>query len=95
MVDRDRDQMAWMHKNVHQLFPTVNVYRRGPVSTLRKQPRTPFSFRLKLKRVHFDLDTFISNEASATLGMIILHRGEIVFESYPRMRPYENLYIGQ
>ena len=25
------EQMAWMHKNVHQLFPTVNVYRSGQV----------------------------------------------------------------
>ena len=28
------EQMAWMHKNVPQLFPTVNVYRAGPVSEL-------------------------------------------------------------
>ncbi len=28
-------QMAWMHKNVHQLFPTVNVYRSGQVSELQ------------------------------------------------------------
>ena len=28
------EQMAWMHKNVPQLFPTVNVYRTGAVSDL-------------------------------------------------------------
>jgi len=83
------DQMAWMHKNVHQLFPTVNVYRRGPVSTLKKAAENSIQFQVETEEGSLDLDTFISNEASATLGMIILHRGEIVFESYPRMQPYE------
>ena len=26
--------MGWMHRNVHQLFPTVNVYRGGVVKEL-------------------------------------------------------------
>ena len=82
------DQMAWMHKNVHQLFPTVNVYRRGPVSTLKKAQRS-IQFRVGTEEGALDLDAFISSEASATLGMIILHQGEVVFESYPRMQSYE------
>ena len=32
------EQMAWMHKNVHQLFPTVNVYRAGQVRELQSEP---------------------------------------------------------
>jgi hypothetical protein len=28
------EQMGWMHRNVHQLFPTVNVYRGGVVKEL-------------------------------------------------------------
>ena len=83
------DQMAWMHKNVHQLFPTVNVYRQGPVSTLKKAAQNPVQFQVETEEGPLGLDTFISNETSATLGMIILHKGEIVFESYPRMQPYE------
>ena len=29
--------MAWNFKNLHQIFPTVNVYRHGPVSKLEHQ----------------------------------------------------------
>ena len=83
------DQMAWMHKNVHQIFPTVNVYRQGPVSKLVKAGQNLFQFQVETEEGSLELDTFISSEASAILGMIILYKGEIVFESYPRMQPYE------
>lgn len=83
------DQMAWMHKNVHQIFPTVNVYRQGPVSKLEKAGQNPLQFQVETEEGSLELDSFISSEASATLGMIILYKGEIVFESYPRMRPHE------
>lgn len=83
------DQMAWMHKNVHQIFPTVNVYRRGRVSILQTAGQNVDVLQVETEEGPLELDEFISSEASAILGMIILHRGKIVFESYPRMQPYE------
>ena len=81
--------MAWMHKNVHQIFPTVNVYRQGPVSILQSAGQDSDELENAFEGGSLSLDELISNEASSILGMIILHRGEIVFESYPRMKPYE------
>ena len=28
------EHMGWLHRNVHKVFPTVNVYRDGPVKEL-------------------------------------------------------------
>ena len=32
---RNGEDMAWNNKNLHQIFPTVNVYRNGSVSPLK------------------------------------------------------------
>jgi hypothetical protein len=32
------EAMAWNNKNLSRLFPTVNVYRDGPVSELERRP---------------------------------------------------------
>ena len=34
-------------------------------------------------------EAFIESDFSTALGVVIAHRGEIVFERYPRMRDYE------
>lgn len=84
------EQMGWMHRNPQQLFPTVNVYRAGPVSEL--------DYALNDAIDNFSVDTpdgpmrfadFIASEHSTTLGMVVLHKGKIVFEAYPRMQNYE------
>tara|TARA_B100001105_G_scaffold242603_1_gene222916 strand:- start:6202 stop:7416 length:1215 start_codon:yes stop_codon:yes gene_type:complete len=84
------EQMGWMHRNVHQLFPTVNVYRGGVVKEL--------AYALDARIAEHKLDTsegqkafgeLLESEQSTTMGMVILHQGKIVFESYPRMQSYE------
>ena len=82
--------MAWNNKNLNRIFPAVNVYRAGPVRELESRPMTAIS--------NHPVDTpdgpvpfaqFLRSEASTCMGMVILHRGRIVFEDYPRMQPYE------
>jgi CubicO group peptidase (beta-lactamase class C family) len=84
------DAMAWNNKNLNRLFPTVNVYRDGPVSELAR--------RLMPEIAEYPVDTpngampfaeFLRSELSTCMGMVILHQGRIVFEDYPRMQPYE------
>jgi len=84
------EDMAWNFKNLHRMFPTVNVYREGPVSEL--------AYNLMPEIAHYAVDTpkgpmgyqeFLSSDLSTTMGMIILHKGKIVFEYYPRMQSYE------
>ncbi len=84
------DQLAWSLKNVHQLFPTVNIYRDGPVREL--------AYRLDERVANYVVETadgpqrfadVLRSDLTTTMGMVILHRGEIVFETYPRMQYYQ------
>jgi CubicO group peptidase (beta-lactamase class C family) len=85
-------EMAWMHKNANQLFPTVNVYRGGPVRELAPRPIAAIAdFEVQTPQGPMRFEDFIHDDQSTTLGIIILHRGEIAFERYPRMRDYEKV----
>jgi len=84
------EQMAWMHKNVHQLFPTVNVYRAGPVSSLEVEPNSEIAnFEISTTNGSIAFSDFLESEHSTAMGMVILHQGKIIYEHYPRMQHYE------
>ena len=82
--------MRWNFKNLHQIFPTVNVYRSGSIAPLESAPSEAIE--------QFPVDTpdglvpfkkFIYSDRSTAMGVVVLHKGRIVFEHYPRMLPYE------
>ena len=84
------EDMAWNFRNLHQIFPTVNVYRNGPVRPLAKQPMQEIAdFIVETPEGAMAFGAFLESEQSTALGVIILHHGEIVFERYPRMQEYE------
>ena len=84
------DQMGWMHKNVHQMFPTVNVYRRGAVSRLAVDPNQEIDdYPIATASGVMAFSEFLSSEHSTAMGVVIVHKGKIVYEHYPRMQPYE------
>jgi len=84
------EQMAWMHKNVHQLFPTVNVYRAGPVSELEVGQNPEIAdFEISTSTGLMAFSDFLESKHSTAMGMVILHQGKIVYEHYPRMQHYE------
>jgi len=82
--------MAWNFKNLHQIFPTVNVYRHGPVKELVHQPLAAIAeFQVKTGGGELPFSQFIASEYSTTMGVVILHKGKIAYEAYPRMQPHE------
>ncbi len=84
------EQQAWAFKNVHQIAPTVNVYRDGPVSQLARRPMGEIAgYQIETPDGQMGYLDFLNSEHSTTMGMVIVHRGEIVFENYPRMEPYQ------
>ena len=84
------EEMAWMHKNAHQLFPTVNVYRNGPVRPLQSAPVAAIArFPVTTPEGAVPFDELLTSEQSTAMGVAIVHQGKIVFERYPRMRDYE------
>lgn len=84
------EQMGWMHRNVHQLFPTVNVYRAGEVRDLTAAPDPRIAgYEVDTPEGTMSLDEMLVNDQSTVMGLVILHEGKIVYERYPRMQPYE------
>lgn len=84
------EQMGWMHKNVHQMFPTVNVYRQGAVSSLMVEENQEIAdYAITTASGVMAFSEFLQSEHSTAMGVVILHQGKIVYEHYPRMQSYE------
>jgi len=84
------EQQAWYFKNLHQLYPSVNVYRDGPVRELRYRPMEEIAdYPVETPDGRMRFVDFLHSDHSTTMGMVIVHEGEIVFETYPRMKAYQ------
>jgi len=84
------EDMAWNFRNLHRIFPTVNVYRDGPVRELKSRPMKAIGdYVVDTPEGPMSFDEFISSDQSTTMGVVILHKGDIVYERYPRMQEYE------
>jgi CubicO group peptidase (beta-lactamase class C family) len=82
--------MAWNNKNLQRIFPTVAIYRDGPVRELsyRLMPEIP-AFPVDTPKGKMPFIEFLQGEQSTTMGIVLVHKGRIVFEQYPRQQPYE------
>jgi CubicO group peptidase (beta-lactamase class C family) len=82
--------MAWNNKNLQRFFPTVTVYRDGPVRELpyRQMPEIA-AFEVTTPAGKMPFSDFLESGQSTTMGLVILHRGHIVFERYLRQKVYE------
>jgi CubicO group peptidase (beta-lactamase class C family) len=82
--------MAWNNKNLQRMFPTVPVYRDGPVRELAVDLMPQIgSVKVETDSGAMPFHDFLNSELSTTMGLVVLHRGKIVFEQYPRQQPYE------
>ncbi|MBJ88847.1 MAG: hypothetical protein CMO98_03215 [Woeseia sp.] len=84
------EDMAWNFKNLHMLFPTVTVYRQGQVQPLTRNPMSEIGeYVISTPEGRMTFDDFIVSDQSTTMGIVVLHKGQIVFERYPRMQEHE------
>lgn len=84
------EDMAWNFRNLHMIFPTVNVYRNGPVRELARRPMKEIGeYVIDTPEGPMPFDEFVASDQSTTMGIVVLHRGDIVYERYPRMQEYE------
>ena len=81
--------MAWNNKHLQQLFPSVPVYRDGPVRELK------YALNRKVDDSLVETPTgemrfidFLDSDHSTSMGVVVLHKGKIVFEHYSRMQEY-------
>ena len=84
------EDMGWNFKNLHRMYPTANVYREGQVRMLEYNLSEAIAeFKVETPEGKKSFKDFLYSDHSTTMGIVILHKGKIVFEQYPRMEPYE------
>ena len=82
--------MLWNFKNLNKIFPTTTVYRKGQVSPLELKPSDKISrFPVKIGNGKMEFKDFLDSDLSTAMGVLVLHKGDIVFEHYPRMQKHE------
>ena len=82
--------MLWNFKNLNKIFPTTTIYRKGQISPLELKPDDKISqFLVKTDDGTMELKDFLDSDLSTAMGVLILHKGDIVFEHYPRMQEHE------
>ena len=80
----------WNFRNLHQILPTVNVYRDGEIHHLEQALNPDIGAHpISTPDGPLPFNQFITSDYSTATGVIILHKGKIAFEAYPRMQPYE------
>ena len=82
--------MLWNFKNLNKIFPTTTVYRKGQISPLQLKPDDKISqLPIKTGSGEMGFKDFLDSDLSTAMGVLILHKGDIVFEHYPRMQEHE------
>jgi CubicO group peptidase (beta-lactamase class C family) len=68
----------------------VTIYRQGQVRELARHPMPEVAaFEVQTPRGKMTFTDFLDSDQSATMGMLILHKGRVVFEHYPRQQSHE------
>ena len=84
------EEMRWNNLNLQRIFPTAPVYRDGPVRELENAPNPAIAnFPVDTPAGPMAFRAFLDSEHSSSLGVVIAHKGKIVFEHYARMQPYQ------
>lgn len=84
------EDMAWNFKNLHRFMPTVNLYRDGPVKMLERDENPEIgSFQVETPEGLMDFEEFLKSDNTTVMGLVILHKGKVAYEAYPRQEPYE------
>jgi len=84
------EDLGWNHRNVNRFMPTVTVYRNGPVRLLEEAPNPVIpAYPVETPDGPMPFGDFLSSDFTRTMGVVILAKGKLVFEAYPRQEPHE------
>jgi len=86
------DEAVYFAARASEFFPTAILPVRQPVMGLKKN-LIPEIGQIKAKTQSFgelSLEKFLATPESYSQGIIVIHKGKIVYEQYPRMRPEDH-----
>lgn len=74
------EELTWSLQHMTELFPSRTVSRDGPIHDLPRAAATLEGLRFERDGETVGLDAFFEHNHSQ--GMVVLHRGKLVFERY-------------
>jgi len=84
------ETMLWSFKNLHTIFPTVTVHREGQANLLERETNNHIgAIKVPTKVGNMELSSFLDSDESTAISLLVLHKGKVIYERYPRMKPYE------
>ena len=82
---------AWFHNYPSRALPTAVIPRRQPVMPLKSRIMPGIgSVTVATALGEMDLSAFLKHPQSFAQGFIVVHKGRVVFEQYPGMRPADS-----
>lgn len=87
-----RDVSAYINVRASEYLPTAVLPVRQPVMPLGRRPR-PEIGSISVETENFgklSLDAFMARTDSYSQAYLVVHKGDIVYEQYPRMRREDN-----
>jgi CubicO group peptidase (beta-lactamase class C family) len=82
------ETMRFLHLNGPQYFNHAWVHRAGPISALETNIQKQIgNVKANTPIGEITLDQWIAD--GTVDGYLVIHRGQIVYEQYPRMRPFD------
>lgn len=84
------EPMRWNNLNLAKFVPSVPVYRDGPVRPLERALNPAIgAYEVQTPGGAMSFDAFLDSDQSTTMAVLILHRGRVVYERYPRQQPQD------
>jgi CubicO group peptidase (beta-lactamase class C family) len=82
--------MRWNNLNLAKFVPALTVYRDGPVRELAYRPMPQVgAFEIETPEGKMPFKAFLDSDQSTTMSVLLLHKGKIVFEYYPRQQAHD------
>ena len=85
------DGTVFTYLNLSEVLNTMAVPRDGPVAALEEAPMEAVAEVVATTQLGtMPLSEAIADPRSRLQAMAVIHKGKIVFETYPGMQPYQN-----
>jgi CubicO group peptidase (beta-lactamase class C family) len=77
--------------NFPEIVPTATIKRSGRLTELKRVPNPEIGkIRGNTELGELSLDAYLTHARSRAQGMVVIHRGQVVYEQYPGMREQDN-----
>ncbi|MBU3071747.1 beta-lactamase family protein [Aestuariicella sp. G3-2] len=82
---------GYSYLHLAQQLPHATIYRAGPVVALGSRPDPQLNeLSVEWEGQKSTLNEIVMSDDSPLQGVMVVHRGRVIYEQYPGMRPFDN-----